>query len=96
MAEVKTENLMHLIHRQATSASISRLHVTCKEVLAALSIALAAGVQDGKTVARWASGEVTEIRDISRLSKPACALPSRGSANCYCSRNRHKLSKPVY
>ncbi len=64
MAEVKTENLSHLIHRQATSASISEIARHLQEVLSRRLTAFAAGVQDGKTVTRWASGEVTEIRDI--------------------------------
>jgi hypothetical protein len=64
MLEAKTENISQRIHRQATAASISDIARFLQEVLSRRLTAYAAGVQDGKTVTRWASGEVTEIRDF--------------------------------
>lgn len=64
MLESKTENISQRIHRQATAASISDIARFLQEVLSRRLTAYAAGVQDGKTVTRWASGEVTEIRDF--------------------------------
>jgi hypothetical protein len=64
MLESKTENISQRIHRQATAASISDIARFLQEVLSRRLTAYAAGVQEGKTVTRWASGEVTEIRDF--------------------------------
>jgi hypothetical protein len=64
MLESKTENISQRIHRQATAASISDIARFLQEVLSRRLTAYIAGVQDGKTVTRWANGEVTEIRDI--------------------------------
>ena len=64
MLEAKTENISQRIHRQATAASISDIARFVQEVLSRRLTAYAAGVQEGKTVTRWASGEVTEIRDF--------------------------------
>jgi hypothetical protein len=64
MLEAKTENISQVVHRQATAASISEIARLLQEVLSRRLTAYAAGVQDGKTVTRWASGEVSEIRDI--------------------------------
>lgn len=51
------------IHHQATTTSISEIARHLQELLSRRLTAFAAGVQDGKTVTRWASGEITEIRD---------------------------------
>lgn len=64
MLEAKTENTSQLIHRQATAASISDIARLLQEVLSRRLTAFAAGVQEGKTVTRWANGEVKEIRDF--------------------------------
>jgi len=64
MLEVKTESLAQQFHRQATTASISEIARLLQEVLSRRLTAYIAGVQDGKTVTRWANGEVTQIRDF--------------------------------
>jgi hypothetical protein len=63
MQEVSTESLATRIHRQATTAPLTEIARLLQEVLSRRLTAFAAGVQEGKTVSRWASGEVTEIRD---------------------------------
>ena len=64
MLDVKSETIPQQVHRQATAASISEIARVLQEVLSQRLTAFAAGVQDGKTVARWANGDVTEIRDF--------------------------------
>lgn len=49
--------------RQATTASVSEVARFLQEILSRRLTAYMAGVKDGKTVTRWASKEVTEIRD---------------------------------
>lgn len=51
------------VHRQALTASISDIARLLQEVLSRRLTAYIAGVKDGKTVTRWSTGEVTEIRD---------------------------------
>ncbi len=51
------------IHRQAMSAPISELAGHLQQILSRRLTAYIASVQDGKTVSRWASGEIGEIRD---------------------------------
>lgn len=50
-------------HRLATVAPLSTVAGLLQEVLSRRLTAYVAGVGDGKTVTRWANGEVTEIRD---------------------------------
>ncbi|MCA9858477.1 MAG: hypothetical protein KC438_02100 [Thermomicrobiales bacterium] len=64
MLEARIETLPQQIHRQATAASISDIARLLQEVLSRRLTAFAAGVKDGKTVTRWANGEITEIRDV--------------------------------
>jgi hypothetical protein len=64
MVEVKTESLVQQFHRQATTASISEIARLLQEVLSRRLTAYIAGVQDGKTVTRWANGEISQIRDF--------------------------------
>ena len=52
------------VHRQATAAPVSEIARTLQELLSRRLTAFIAGVGDGKTVSRWASGEVAEIRDV--------------------------------
>lgn len=59
-----TRPLADELHRQATTASISEIAQHLQELLSRRLVAYMAGVQDGKTVTRWANGDVTEIRDI--------------------------------
>ncbi|MDI3340783.1 MAG: XRE family transcriptional regulator [Sphaerobacter sp.] len=49
-------------HRQAVTAPLTEVAGLLQELLSRRLTAYIAGVKDGKTVARWASGEVTEIR----------------------------------
>ena len=64
MLEAKSQPLAQQLHRQATAASVSEIARHLQEVLSRRLTAYVAGVQDGKTVTRWANGEVTEVRDI--------------------------------
>ena len=50
-------------HRQAIAASLPTLASLLQEVLTRRLTAYIAGVKDAKTVARWANGEIAEIRD---------------------------------
>jgi hypothetical protein len=50
-------------HRAAMQASVQELAATLQHVLSRRVTAYLALVQDGKTITRWASGEITTIRD---------------------------------
>ena len=63
MQEISTESLATRVHRQATVAPLTEIATLLQEVLSRRLTAYLAGVQDGKTVTRWASGEVREIRE---------------------------------
>lgn len=54
---------MERAYRAALTASISDLATTLQEVLSRTLTAYIANVQDGKTVTRWAKGEVERFRD---------------------------------
>jgi hypothetical protein len=49
-------------HRDATSASVQQVASELQSLLTRRFTAVVAGVKDGKTVTRWASGETTDIR----------------------------------
>ena len=51
------------VHRQAVAAPLTEVAGLLQEVLSRRLTAFIAGVKDGKTVSRWANGEVTEIRE---------------------------------
>lgn len=51
------------IHRQAMAAPVSEVAGLLQDLLSRRLTAYMAGVKDGKTVTRWASGEVTVIRE---------------------------------
>jgi hypothetical protein len=51
------------VHRQTISAPISEVAGQLQELLSRRLTAVVAGVKEGKTVSRWANGEITEIRD---------------------------------
>lgn len=51
------------IHRQSIAAPISEVAGQLQELLSRRLTAVIAGVKEGKTVSRWANGEITEIRD---------------------------------
>ncbi len=55
--------LIEETHRRATVAPVSEVAGVLQELLSRRLTAFVAGVGDGKTVTRWATGEVTEIRD---------------------------------
>jgi hypothetical protein len=61
----QTDRQAHRIHRQATAAPVSEIAGTLQALLSRRLTAYMAGVGDGKTVSRWASGEVAEIRDYT-------------------------------
>ena len=50
------------VHRQATVAPLGEVAGLLQDVLSRRLVAYIVGVKDGKTVTRWATGEVTEIR----------------------------------
>lgn len=52
-------------HRRATEASLAEIADTLQNVLSSKLTAYLAGVKSTRTVARWASGEITEIRDVA-------------------------------
>jgi hypothetical protein len=54
---------LHQAHREASTASIQEVSRLLQEVLSRRLTAYIAGVRDAKTVTRWATGEVTEVRD---------------------------------
>jgi hypothetical protein len=54
---------MERAYRAALNASIPELATTLQEVLSRTLTAYIANVQDGKTVTRWAKGEVERFRD---------------------------------
>lgn len=53
------------IHREALQASITVIASVLQELLSRRLTAYIAGVKDGKTVTRWAKGEVTDLRHES-------------------------------
>lgn len=55
--------LIEEAHRRATVAPVREVAGVLQELLSRRLTAFVAGVGDGKTVTRWATGEVTEIRD---------------------------------
>ncbi len=54
--------ILSMAHRQATQAPLSEIAGMLQEVLTRRLTAYMCGVKDGKTILRWSSGEVTEIR----------------------------------
>lgn len=53
------------LHRQAVTAPLREVAATLQEVLSRQLTAYIAGVKEGKTVHRWATGEITAIRDFA-------------------------------
>lgn len=54
--------VVSMAHRQAIQAPLSEVAGMLQEVLTRRLTAYLCGVKDGKTILRWASGEVSEIR----------------------------------
>jgi hypothetical protein len=57
-------DLWQQAHRQAMTAPLNELAGSLQGLLSRRVTTQIAGVKDGKTVTRWASGEITEIRDF--------------------------------
>ena len=51
-------------HRQAMSVPLTELVDSLSKLLSRRMTAQIAGVKDGKTITRWATGQITEVRDI--------------------------------
>src|SRR4051794_31284261 len=56
------ENVVVQAHRDAMSSSIQQITDELQGLLSRRLTAVLANVKDGKTVTRWASGEITEVR----------------------------------
>jgi hypothetical protein len=54
--------LLERAYRDATQAPFSEVARTLQDLLSRRLTAVMAGVKDGKTIARWASGEIAEAR----------------------------------
>lgn len=63
MATGADRHVSEQAHRHAVTASIHEVAGLLQELLSRCLTAYIAGVKDGTTVARWARGEVAEIRD---------------------------------
>jgi hypothetical protein len=63
MATRHAATTLQQAHRDASTASIQEISRLLQEVLTRRLTAYIAGVRDAKTVTRWATGKVTEIRD---------------------------------
>ena len=61
---VESPDLWQQAHHQAMSVPLAELAGTLQELLSRRVTTQIAGVKDGKTITRWSSGEITEIRDI--------------------------------
>lgn len=55
-------DILEHVHEQATRAPISEVADSLQRLLTARLVAYIAGVKDVKTVSRWASGEIGEVR----------------------------------
>lgn len=58
-----------IAHREATEAPLTEVAGMLQEVLSSKLTAYLAGVKSTKTVARWVSGEITDIRDYETEQK---------------------------
>ncbi len=61
--ETASDRVVEQAHRQATASPVSEIARLLQELLSRRLTAYIAGVGEGKTVNRWANGEVLEIRD---------------------------------
>lgn len=57
--------LIEKAHRQSIDASVAEVAGYLQELLSRRLVAYLAGVKDAKTVTRWASGEVENVREES-------------------------------
>ena len=63
MAVELTDTVLSKVHRDATEASVQELSSFLQDVLGRRITALIAGVSNARTISRWASGEVRDVRD---------------------------------
>lgn len=63
MATQNISSDLQRLHRQSIKAPLQEVAGKLQELLSRRLTAVVAGVKEGKTVSRWASGEITEIRD---------------------------------
>ncbi len=61
--DLVTSAVSQTLHHRATSAPVSEIAGFLQNLLSRRLTAYIAGVRDGKTVNRWANGEVVDIRD---------------------------------
>lgn len=54
-----------VVHRKATEAPLTEIANSLQDVLSSKLTAYIADVKSTKTVARWASGEITDTRDVA-------------------------------
>lgn len=64
MVAAERETVLQRAHREAMTASVREIAAFLQDVLSRRLTAYIAGVRDAKTVTRWVSGEITEIRDF--------------------------------
>lgn len=62
MATAPISTPVDVAYRQATEAPFSEVVRTLEQLLSRRLTAVIAGVKEGRTIARWASGETTEAR----------------------------------
>lgn len=55
-------DILEQVHEQAVRAPITEMAESLQRLLTGRLVAYMAGVKDAKTVARWASGEIGEVR----------------------------------
>ncbi len=56
-------NIVEKAHRDSVTRPLSEIARTLEQVLSRRLTAVIVGVKDGKTIARWASGNTEEIRN---------------------------------
>lgn len=62
MAATLSPAIINDVHRKATITPINEITRKLEQVLSRRLTAVIAGVKDGKTIARWASDDTTEIQ----------------------------------
>ena len=56
------ETIIDQVHRAAITTPLNEIARTLEQVLSRRLTAVIVGIKDGKTIARWATGEIEEIR----------------------------------
>ena len=65
MVHAVAESVAQQVHRQATTAPVREVAGLLQELLSRRLTAYLAGVKDVKTVTRWVTGAVAEIRETA-------------------------------